>query len=47
MKSIEIDPRWLEFGSPALLAGLVLGVFAAMCAVAFVLAIGLEEVQQG
>ena len=29
MKSIEIDPRWLEFGSPALLAGLVLGVFAA------------------
>jgi DNA recombination protein RmuC len=29
MKSIEIDPRWLEFGSPALLAGLVLGVLAA------------------
>ena len=25
MKSIEIDPRWLEFGGPALLAGLVLG----------------------
>ena len=25
MKSIEIDPRWLEFGSPALLVGLVLG----------------------
>ena len=25
MTSIEIDPRWLEFGGPALLAGLVLG----------------------
>ena len=25
MKAIEIDPRWLEFGGPALLAGLVLG----------------------
>ena len=29
MKSIEIDPRWLEFGGPALLAGLVLGALAA------------------
>ena len=29
MKSIEIDPRWLEFGSPALLAGLVLGILLA------------------
>jgi len=28
MKSIEIDPRWLEFGGPALLAGLVLGAIA-------------------
>ena len=25
MTSIEIDPRWLEFGGPALLAGIVLG----------------------
>jgi DNA recombination protein RmuC len=29
MKSIEIDPRWLEFGAPALLAGLVLGALMA------------------
>ena len=29
MKSIEIDPRWLEFGSPALLAGLALGILLA------------------
>ena len=29
MKSIEIDPRWLEFGGPALLAGLVLGALLA------------------
>ena len=28
MKSIVIDPRWLEFGGPALLAGLVLGAIA-------------------
>lgn len=26
MMAIEIDPRWLEFGGPALLAGLVLGI---------------------
>lgn len=25
MRSIEIDPRWLEFGGPALLAGIALG----------------------
>jgi DNA recombination protein RmuC len=29
MTTIEIDPRWLEFGGPALLAGLVLGVLVA------------------
>ncbi len=29
MKSIEIDPRWLEFGGPALLAGIVLGALVA------------------
>ena len=29
MKSIEIDPRWLEFGGPALLAGVVLGALVA------------------
>ena len=30
MKSIEIDPRWLEFGGPALLAGVVLGALLAL-----------------
>ena len=29
MKSIEIDPQWLEFGGPALLAGLLLGALLA------------------
>jgi hypothetical protein len=29
MKSIDIDPRWLEFGGPAVLAGLVLGAILA------------------
>ena len=29
MKSIDIDPVWLDVGGPALVAGLVLGAFVA------------------